>query len=181
MPSLLLALSSACKATPVVSARIHSDDAEVRALIREGLARSATLRALDNALRTTDVVVYVQPSVMRSGLGGYVPHRVAATAAARYVLVVISPEGSTARRISVIGHELQHALEIATTPQVGRTQTAAELFDRIGFRSHNPRNAFETMEALFVERAVRHEWLESAERRCAIETSLGIARWNIVQ
>jgi hypothetical protein len=126
----------------------------VRAWIAAGIARSATFRSLVDALAETDVVVYVQPALVRGRLGGYVPHRVAAVDNVRYVFAVVAPDASTPRRIAVIAHELQHALEIARVPHAGRTQPVAELFSQIGFHS---RSGYETIAAIDVEGAVRTE------------------------
>jgi hypothetical protein len=162
MAALLLAMSLACSAASVAGTHIRSDDLDVRTLIDIGMAKSATFRSLAASLNDTDTVVYVQPILIPNRLGGYMPHRIATHAAGRYVIVAIAADASDARRIGVIGHELQHALEIAQAPEVGRTRTVVDLFARIGFRGGTSRGAYETIAAIDVERAIRDELVKAA-------------------
>ena len=167
MAVLLLALSTACFGSAPDASRLRTDDPELRALMAHGLMRSPTLRLLVAALDQTDVVVYVQPALIRRGLGGYVPHLVVANDNVRYVFAVVAPDMSRNARIGVIAHELQHVVEIARAPDVGRTQPVADLFARIGFRNRDASNAYETIDALATERAVRAELLDERPASCA--------------
>lgn len=139
------------------SQRVRSDEPQIRELIAEGIARSITFASLVAAFDASDVIVYVEIRVVREGLGGFIPHNVIAAGTHRYVRLVISPIGRNERLIAVIAHELQHALEIAHAPQVGRSETVEALFARIGFRQGCPRSCYETIAAMNLERAVREE------------------------
>ncbi|MGE3840526.1 MAG: hypothetical protein AB7I50_02960 [Vicinamibacterales bacterium] len=162
--AILLALTLECAlpATPLpspatlVTHHVRAEQPELRALVREGLARSSTFRSLMARLEETDVVVYLRTAIITGGLGGFVPHRVAAYDGGRYVMAVVTREGGPNRRIGVIAHELQHALEIGREPDVGRTRSVHDLFKRIGAPT-GARNSYETTEAIAVESTVRSE------------------------
>jgi hypothetical protein len=159
---LALALNCATPDAPV--ARLRSDEPGTRALIADGLTRSQTFRALAATLDDTDVVVYVTTAIIRSGLGGYLPHSIVTADSRRYVRLVVSAEGADNRRIGIIAHELQHAIEIARVPEVGRSQSVSDLFARIGYRRGHARDAYETMDAVEIERVVREELVRGRSR-----------------
>jgi hypothetical protein len=166
MPLLLLVMMLGCSTADATHPRVRPDDPDVRALIQEGLRRSATFRSLVTVLDNTDVTVFVRSEAIRGGLGGYLPHRVFAHDAGRYVTVIITSNGSRNRRIAVLAHELRHALEIAQFPAVGRSESVQDLYARIGFRRHHARDAYETMDAVQAGDAVQAE-LVRGERGCA--------------
>jgi hypothetical protein len=60
-----------------------------------------------------------------------------------------------AQLIAWLGHELQHALEIAQAPWVRTAEDVHKLFRQIGRQSG--RNQYETDEAKAVERAIHKE------------------------
>jgi hypothetical protein len=55
-----------------------------------------------------------------------------ATAAARYLQVWIDVRRPEAERIAVLGHELQHTLEVAADASVRDADSLAKLFQRLG-------------------------------------------------
>jgi hypothetical protein len=118
--------------------------------------RSPTFRSLITKLNDSDVIVYLESRVTREGLGGYLLHRVAAHGAYRYLRVIVNPHGRDERLMAVIAHELQHAVEIARAPEVGRSETVQAFFARIGFEC--PGACHETIDAMNVEAAVSDEF-----------------------
>ncbi len=136
---------------------VRTDEPQLRELIVKGMARSVTFASLVSALNESDVIVYIESRIVREGLGGYIPHRVVVAGVHRYVRLVINPIGRDERLMAVMAHEIQHAVEIARAPQVGRSETVEDLFERIGFRQGCPRSCHETIEAMDVERRVREE------------------------
>jgi hypothetical protein len=126
-------------------------------LIATARARVPYIRAQLAALEGTDVVVYVGDHLASSATEppAYIRF-VGAAAGTRYLKVTINrwkaPEDI---RIEMLGHELQHALEIAAAPQVRDEHTLVGLYVRIGFRV-GPRQ-FETRAAEAVNRRVRSE------------------------
>ena len=136
----------------------------IAALIDDGAARSPTLASLLASLDDSDVIVYVDSQVVRERLAGYLVHQVIVRGRFRYVWIVVSRSGN-AHLIGVIAHELQHALEVAQAPDVGRTERVDKLFERIGFRWGCVRSCYETIDAMNVERLVREELRASPSTR----------------
>ena len=76
---------------------------------------------------------------------------------------------SNGEQVATLGHELQHAFEIASTPSIVDDATLADAYKRIGFLSGKLGNslAFETVAALQAGDRVRREFVASTERdRC---------------
>jgi hypothetical protein len=108
-------------------------------------------------LNDSDVIVYVEAKVIRDWVGGYLVGRVIAKGEYRYLRIIISPRGTDERLIAVIAHELQHAIEIAAAPTVGRSQTVEEWLAANGFLAGCHLGCYETMEAIHVQDIVRRE------------------------
>jgi hypothetical protein len=154
---LVLSLPLATEQSPNRSVR--TTEPEVQALLDNATSRSETFRSLVAALNESDVIVYIETSVTRATkLRGHLVHRIVAKGTHRYLRLRLNPFGPVEQRISVIAHELQHALEIAQAPNVGRSETVQSFFELIGF-THGTQcgDCYETTRALDVERTVREE------------------------
>ena len=125
--------------SPAGGPRVRPDDGRSAAIVLEGMERSATLRALIDALESRDVIIYIQMQPMLKGrLAGSVTW-VTAAGRFRYIRVSWSPDLTTSAAIATLGHELQHALEIANEPSIVSTESL-EAFYRshgISMRIHN--------------------------------------------
>jgi hypothetical protein len=154
---LALSLSLATQQSP--DRHVRTTEPEIHALIDKATERSATFRSLTAALNDSDVIVYIETSVTRAArLRGHLVHRIVAEGTHRYVRMRVNPNGAEEQRIGVIAHELQHALEIAQAPQVGRSETVEGLFANIGFRfGTRCSHCYETIKAMNAERTVREE------------------------
>jgi len=86
-------------------------------LIDAGLSRSTTFRSPVVMLNESDVIVYIEPKLTREALGGYLQHRVVVGGQYRYLRVAVEIAGSERHLVSLLAHELQHALEIAQAPE----------------------------------------------------------------
>src|SRR5262249_48617155 len=66
----------------------------------------------------------------------------------RWVQVLVNPRRPTNEILAMIGHELQHAVEIGENPNVVDQATMTELYVRIGTRScrNTARACYETAE-----------------------------------
>ena len=153
--------------------RVRSADVRAAALLVQGLERSATMRALVNQLEQRDVIVYIamQPA-LRQRLAGTMAW-VTATRAHRYVRISINPELSTDLAISTIGHELQHALEVANAPQIMSEPTLAAFYRLHGHSSNARINGWDTEAAQVAGVDVRRELASAAGRNMARPTALG--------
>jgi len=152
------------------AARLRPASSFEAAMLDEGLCRSATFRSLVATLKTSDLIVYVNVKRLSPGnLAGGLQF-VAATATTRIMRVVIGLTVDRIARIAVLGHELQHAVEVAGSPDI-RSSTAFADF----YRSHGVRgatqHAYETEAARSTEERIRREAAESLTA-CGVRRSL---------
>lgn len=110
---------------------INADGARLIAIAVE---RSPTACALVEKLEGTDVVVYVHVSMGRQDGGPTAWLRfVGAQGPQRYLLVWIEAwQTGPSERISWLAHELQHACEIASAPQIRDAESLAVYYRRAG-------------------------------------------------
>lgn len=142
MLQLLTLVALACALTqPVVTAspadapatsrstRVRSSDARTAALLVQGLQRSATIRRLVEQLEHADVIVYLEmkPALQRR-LAGTLTW-MTKTKDHRYVRISLNPDMTTDALIATLGHELQHALEVARAPQIVNDDTLARFYE----------------------------------------------------
>ena len=142
---------------------VRSEEPWIRAAIRQGLSRSKTFRGLIAALDESDVIVHViHAPIGRDrdlSLAAYTLNSVIVRGGYRYVRVVIGRKAGDAYTIGTIAHELQHAIEIANNPDVGRTLSAKELFQRINGGGCLGGQCYETLAALNIQDMVTGELL----------------------
>jgi hypothetical protein len=152
------------------SSRVRSTQTWVLDLLRQGEQQSATFRWLMVELAATDAIVYVEPGICAFGhLAACLPHPIVVVGSARYLRVTFDPHRRSAiENLALIGHELQHALEIASTQGVRTPDAVAQLFGRIGFSPSCPAgvpDCYETDAArvigIRIERELEHRLGES--------------------
>ena len=114
-------------------------DGRIERLIADGLEGSQTFRDVVDRLNRSDVVVYVhcQQDVTRRE-DGYLRFVVSA-GGFRYLQAHIRYNTVRARQISLIGHELFHAVEVANAPAVIDVASFERQYARIGFVSRKAR------------------------------------------
>ena len=143
-------------ANTVGGPRIRPNDLRSANLLLEGLHRSATLRSLVDQLDDLSVIVYLemQPR-LRLRLAGTLTW-ITATPTFRYVRISWNPEISMNAAIATLGHELQHALEVAQEPSIVSAATLEAFYRKHGIdmRSHN---GWDTIAARDRGDAVRRE------------------------
>ena len=137
--AFLTAASAITGASESTLTRVRSAERSMTEIIRAGVARSLTFRHLVQTLERSDLIVYVEPSSRVDG--GYL--RFATVAGqSRWVQVVVNPKRPINQILAMIGHELQHAIEISEAPSVVDEATMAGLYRRIGVKScGNPSRA----------------------------------------
>ena len=103
---------------PRLTPHVRIAEPRLRQLFAIGMSGSPTFRSLVERLEQSDVVVYLQTDV-------YGPWSVAGrlsflsvVAGTRYLVVRLTPLRSPAQQLAMIGHELQHAVEVAERPQI---------------------------------------------------------------
>jgi hypothetical protein len=125
-------------------------------LLNEGARRSYTFAHLLDAIERSDVIVYVE---LAPDLPVSLSGRLMLAACAhgqRYLRIQIAPAGSPDDLIATLGHELQHAVEVADAPEVRDDRALIELYGRIGDWVRD-RDHFDTAAARVAGRTVRSE------------------------
>ena len=154
---LLLGVPAAATADPSTDPTRHvrGVTVEINRLIHDGIKRSPTLAALVTALNKTDVIVHVEEV---QHLPPRTEGRLIFTTAAgdvRYLRVQIQRGMGPSDVISILGHELQHAMEVAEHRNVRDTAGFIALYERIGEKGH--RNQYDTAAARLAGWKVRNE------------------------
>jgi len=127
----------------------------VRSLLRNGFYKSPTFARLVTRIERSDLIVYVDlVPQMPAGVEGHLmmlprSHDI------RYVRIEIGIQGSEADTIALLGHELEHATELADAPGVIDLDGFVALYERIGLRSGW--HQYETAAAQETARQVRSE------------------------
>jgi hypothetical protein len=116
------------------------------------------------ALERSDLVVIVQVMLMDGALGGDT-RLLAATDSCRYLLLRVHSARSPEAQIESLGHELQHALEVAGAPDVRDQAGFVRLLERIGRKTG--RGTFETDAAVRVSRRI-HDEIAASDRKLLI-------------
>ena len=106
-------------------------------LLHDGMRGSETFRRLVDRLRRSDVIVYVECGGGRERSSDGRLTFVSAVGGLRYVHVRVARLAAADVQIALIGHELQHAVEIANAPNVVDASSLAQEYARIGYL--NPR------------------------------------------
>jgi hypothetical protein len=135
---------AAAIATNGVTRSIATQDSSVRhvraieprilSLIDTGLSGSVTFRGLIATLNASDVIVYIEPKVTRPALGGYLSHNIVAEGHYRYLRIASEISGSEPRLVSLLAHELQHAVEVAQAPDARDPESLERMFSRIAIK-----------------------------------------------
>ncbi len=137
---------------------IRPVQARVTAVLEDGVRGSATFRNLVGALESSDLVVYIELAPRPSTPDGCLRF-ISATAKHRFLLISLNfrPNHLPSQNglIGLLGHELQHVLEVAQRPEVRTEDAFRELYERIGFFSW--RNTYDTNAALEIGARVRAE------------------------
>ena len=134
---------------------VRSTDESIRKLLRHGFRRSRTFASLVTRLQRSDVIVYIEDvprlpgalegrMMMLPRVHGY-----------RYVRIQLALRGAPEDSIALLGHELQHAVEVADNVDVIDSDGLARLYGRIGMRS--AQHVYDTDEAQQTGRTVRRE------------------------
>jgi mono/diheme cytochrome c family protein len=155
MPSLQAAATS-----PSPFRHVRPVEPAAERLLALSVERSQTVRRLLDAIGQSDLIVYLHVSfppgdfrTSQTRLNGGIPHEW------RYVSVWIDQKLLTPRRIAMLGHELQHVVEIADARDVYDEAGVLRLYERIGYRSWESRG-YETKTAAEVERQVSRDCLD---------------------
>jgi hypothetical protein len=141
---------------PVAEQRVRASDTYLRGVLALAAEKSQTIRDLISELQRSNVIVHVCPrmpegSDMISGSLQYVGTH----GGQRYLRIRVRLDLVQPQLIALIGHELQHAFEVASSPAVVDAASMERLYRRIGFPKGTHRH--ETLGAQHVEDRILRE------------------------
>jgi hypothetical protein len=166
-------------AAPARSPRVRPHDARSASVLLQGIQRSETVRLIVNRLEAQDVIVYIE---MQPALRGDLAGRMvwlAATQSIRYVRVSLNPQLSTETLVAVLGHELQHALEVASSPSIVDEPSLEAYYRKHGMSTRSHVSGWDTQAARDAGDLVRKE-LATSPARTVVESTLAFdaSTWN---
>jgi hypothetical protein len=142
-----------------VAHHVRSTDPRAQQWLKIGAAESQTFRTLLNTLAESDLIVHVQPvdRLMTAGQTYFVT----ATPTVRYIRIEVAPRGNVNEMVALIGHELQHAVEISKEPRI-RDRQALSLFYKGMPGNSMSTTEYDSVAARVIEDRVRREmWAAS--------------------
>jgi hypothetical protein len=164
------------------SPRVRPYDGRAAQLLLEGLERSVTLRAIVDRLEQLEVIVYLemQPA-LRKKLAGMLTF-LTATASSRYVRVSLNPEYPRDTLVATLGHELQHALEVAEAPSVVDAASLQAYYEKHGLSTPQHVNGWDSLAARVIGDEVRRELagVRTARRVADSIQPFNPVEWHIV-
>jgi hypothetical protein len=126
-------------------------------LLASAAQSSSIVAGLLDDLELTDIVVYLSDAMpgVESGPASKLVF-LAMAGTTRYLLVRVDRwRLSPPERVAQLGHELQHALEVAAAPEVKNAEGLAQLYRRIGWEAQG--NRFESEAARSMGHRIRRE------------------------
>jgi hypothetical protein len=134
------AAPAAAQDAPLNASRVRAADRKAASLLTTGIANSATVARLVEVIEQSDLCVYVETALLRElGLRGMcgTMRIVAATPRGRYIRISINVPDGDANLIGALAHELQHAAEIASHPEVRNADDLCRFYRGAGFQKPN--------------------------------------------
>ena len=139
---------------------VRPADAMADTILVGAMERSAIVRSLVRRLESTEVIVHVETSLQLPGGMSGATRFVTSRGGYRFLRVTLSARLLNDESTIMLGHELQHATEIAEAP-VHDIVAIERLLKSTGYRTGS--NVFETASARRTEKMIRLE-LSAAHR-----------------
>jgi hypothetical protein len=99
--------------------RVRSASPRVVAVITEAAAQSKTFRGLVDQIGTTDGIVYVaEGECGHGGVHACLLFTITMAGPNRVLWILVDPQKSDRDLMASIGHELQHAVEVLSNPNI---------------------------------------------------------------
>jgi hypothetical protein len=166
---------------PTSLPRVRPTDVAIAMLLLSGVGRSPTLREQVEALAAGNVVVYLE---LRPNLG----HRigslrwVASGGDIRYLKATIDAAIPGHALLAAVGHELEHAREVADEPSVVDAKSFAARYSRIGFRLNiDGKEVWETQRAYDIGARIHRELAHARRNEAPIRLRQPLDWWAIYQ
>jgi hypothetical protein len=136
---------------------VRTIDSRLRELIATGVRQSPIFRTLVDRLNRSTVIVYVEDRLLSGRLSGRLTLIGGGQDGWRYLRIEIECRQSTVNRIAALGHELQHAVEIADAGAAADETSIRALYGQIGFATDDSRRHFESDAAKDAGNRVRRQ------------------------
>ena len=152
-------ISSAQEAGPAALPHVRAATADAAELLDELIARSPTARDLIEQLDQSDLLIYVRyqlfSTTTMTGRIGFLE----SSRPRRLAVIEVAYRNTRTDQLAALGHELQHAVEIAGAPLVRDAPSLAAFYAAIGDSTgHAGRSeTFETAAAAATGRRIRNE------------------------
>lgn len=154
--SLLVVLYLLAAADVSAQSRIRPLDPVSAETFAQAFGRSPLVRDMVHQLEASDLVVHVESSrSLPLGVGGTMRF-VTSRGGYRYVRISLAVDLRSEARAAILGHELQHACEIAAS-DAHDIEAVRKLYQSSGHHPFAGADMFETQAAVKVERQVRAE------------------------
>ncbi|HEX4566464.1 MAG TPA: hypothetical protein VH138_07510, partial [Vicinamibacterales bacterium] len=130
---LVLAMAATTPVSPSAALEsptrhIRSASPSITSLIKDGFYKSPTFAGLVTRLERSDLIVYIEiVAQMPAGIEGRLVMLPRAHDT-RYVRIQIGMPGSVSDAIALLGHELEHATELADAPDVTNMEGFVALY-----------------------------------------------------
>jgi hypothetical protein len=146
-----------CGQAKGIDPRIRFVDSHDRALLERGCGQSATFLELAARVEQSDLIVRTEYSEPAVAVGRTVI--IGAAGGRRYIVITLSRCLPAEALVALLGHELQHAVEIADAPEVVNDATLRAFYGRIGIgqQTWDGRWQFDTDAAVATGRHVLQE------------------------
>jgi hypothetical protein len=165
-------VASAKAADPSRAPRVRVRNPALELLFATALDRSPTFQALVRELEASDVIVYIDRNLrLRPSIRGGITF-VTAGEGVRYLNVWLNPRYTGPQMMATLGHELQHAVEVARAPEVTTAEAFARHYRHIGVRGES--DNWDTAAARHAGRLVARE-LAQSDRETLADSDAGSA------
>jgi hypothetical protein len=125
--------------------RVRAPSADIAAVIRDASERSPTFRRLLSTIDATDGLVFVEDGTCGHSVRACLSLSVKVAGPSRLLRIIVDARRPDCQLMADIGHELQHAIELLSDPQVKDMHSAYAFFQREGPTGSD---RFETQAAL---------------------------------
>ena len=116
-------------------ARVRAMQPRVEKLLATGMQRSPSFRQLVHRLEQSDVIVYIDARYdLRAGVGASMRF-LATSATDRFVRIQLDARNNHNVLVSLLGHELQHAVEVADNAAVRSAEDLRVFYRDTGLRT----------------------------------------------
>ena len=155
--TLALAVGAEARGPGFAGPHVRALDPAAAALMAEGQQKSATVRDLFKKLDGTDIVAYIRIAPPSAGTPKAAFTFVSNSKVVRFVMASISGDLPADRRIELLAHELQHAVDVARLPWVTDNVQFQNYLSHTGWRDATTAAGYETATASRAERQARKE------------------------